>query len=293
MSEEPEEYGVEVSGQQEQGAIMLRESAARAEMMGKLIPTLVKACHQRNILDMGGNPYIDNDGCQKIARTVGISFGKPDVESYWDEDEGVKVWVVEVCGEATVMGQTIYEVGGCTSQDKFLSSRRMGMMQLKIEVKKKAIANWQGRCVRTLLGMKELTWAELEAQGFSADAAGKVEYKTGRDSNSKTNQKKDTEAEENLKEVKVKIGNQLIADCGNDKNLAAKLLESLTAFEGKDGDMVKGKTSVTRLSEKQAFYFWGSYRPNGTRRDIYEEHLAKIHAENKSAGEPEDDVPFE
>lgn len=222
---------------------MVREAEARAEMIGKIIPSLVKACHKRNIIDMGGNPYIDDDGCQKIARTIGISYSQPAVDGYYDTDEKTKekVWVVEVSGEASAFGQSLHEVGACTSSDQFLARRDLPMIQLKIEVKKKAYANWRGRCVRGLLGLKELTWEELEKYGFTRDGANSVDFKKGGKGGR-------TKSGENTQEA---VRDAIMKAVDGNEGAAKELLERATEFPGKDGDTVPGKRNVKELSEKR------------------------------------------
>ncbi len=265
MSEERNEV-VEI--EREDTPLILKEADARATMMNTMVKNVVKACHQRNIIDMGGNPYIDDDGCQKIARVVGVSYSSPEIkEGYEDNENGQKEYVVEVSGEATLLGQTIYEFGACTSNDGFISKRgNLSSLQMKIEIKKKAICNWRGRCVRSLLGLKELTWKELQSVGFSQDNASKVDYKQGKSSGKS----------DDGNDARKKIGNMLLDDCKGDRAAAGELLEVLTTFENKDGKTVKGKSSAKDLTDKQAGFTWGKIKPGGQERKEYELQLAEV-----------------
>jgi len=245
---------------------ILRESEARAELMATVSRGVVKACHQRNIIDMGGNPYITDDGCEKIARAAGISFSSPVVKEYWDKEGKAPEWCVEIEGTGTMFGQTITDFGCCTSADSFIANRKISIPQMRNEVKKKAYANWRGRIVRGMLGLKELTWAELNSIGFEQGSSARVEYEKGA-----TSGKSD-----GGDDARKKLGEMMLKDCKDDKAAAGELLEILTSFIGKDDKPVKGKSSIAKLTDKQAGYGWGNYKPGGKERENYELQLAEI-----------------
>lgn len=282
-------------------SVVLVEAEARAKLMKMIIPQLVRVCHANNILSMKGKdkdgndstkPYINNDGCQKIARIVGISFGKPDITVSYEEmppekeeryeDSGRikkaakparRVYIVEVQGEASLMGQTITEFGGASSEDGFYNRPNESPVEIRLEVRKKAMANWQGRCVRTLLGLQGLSWEDLEATGeFNRESAGGVEYKTGKHSSHKDTSEDKASADE----AKAKIRDQILADVGNDNRAAAALLERMTAFKGKDGKEVPGVSHIDKLSDGRAFTTWGRIKPGGKDREAYENALVEV-----------------
>lgn len=254
--------------------VIVAEAETRAMVLKMVLPKLVKVCHARNILNMGGNPYIDNDGCQKIARIVGITYSRPEITSHFedDPDTGKRVYVVDVVGEASAFGQTIIDVGGATSDDKFFANRKESFQETRQEVRKKALANWQGRCVRALLGLKEMSWDELEDVGFKRDGAGSVDYRNERHSSGNdTTQDKDA-ADENRR----KIREQISADVKSNAEAAADLLEAATAFPGKNGKQVPGVRHPDKLSEARARTTWNKIKPGGNERDKYEDMMFDI-----------------
>jgi hypothetical protein len=280
-----------------------QEAERRALLLKSVIGHIVKVCSEGNIMRLGENPYITTDGCQRIARVMGVSFDAPTIEKRWeDSKDGERVFIVDVCGQATAFGQTVFEVGGATSEDDFYRKKvegkngapttyvlRSPLMEIRLEVQKKAVANWQGRCVRTLLGLKQLTWADLENAGFSRDRAASVDYKTGR----QTAGNDGAEDQAKLDEVKGKIEAQIEADAGS-KAGASFVLERMTAFQGKDGKPVKGRSYVKDLSDKQVFFLWKRIKPGGDGRDAYQDAIAA--AQDKyppqAGAAATDDVPF-
>jgi len=226
---------------------LAREAEIRTQAMKTILAVIVKVCHKRNIIDMGGNPYITDDGAEKIARVAGVSFTQPVITQYWDEDEeGRRIWNVEAQGSCSVLGQNFYDIGGCTSEDKFIANRRLGTSRMKLEIKKKCMANLRGRLVRGILGLKEFTWDELKSSGFKQDEASKVEYNKGAK----------TGISDDAKEVREKIRETILHDCEGNSTTAKHCLRLLTTFEGKDGP-VEGKENVDKLSDKFANVVWG------------------------------------
>lgn len=274
-------------------SVALVEAEARAKLMKAILPQLVAVCHKDNILTMGdgekSKPYITNDGCQKIARIAGISFGKPEVvtsyedmpaerEERWEDSGKIRkaarparrVYIVEVQGEASLLGQTITEFGGASSEDGFFNRPKESPIEIRLEVRKKAMANWQGRCVRTLLGLQGLSWEDLEKTNeFRREDAAGVTYKTGKYSSQKDATADADAADENRR----KIREQIFADVMGNAEAGADLLEVSTAFTGKDGKEIPGVRHTDKLGEGRARTTWNKIKPGGSERDQYEERM--------------------
>lgn len=276
---------------------VLIESEARAKLMKNILPHLVQVCHDNNILEMrdnngGTKPYINNDGCQKIARIAGISFSRPEVTvslenmpaipaTYWEDSGKQKTpskparqaYIVEIQGEASLMGQTITEFGGASSEDGFYNRPKESPVEIRLEVRKKAMANWQGRCVRTLLGLQGLSWEDLERVGFNRGKGGGVDYNQGKYSN-----QKDTSGDQQaIDETKAKIRDQILTDVAGNKETAGDLLEMVTSFtSNNNGKVVPGIRIVDRLSDARANTTWGKIKPGGKGREEYNQAVMKV-----------------
>ena len=247
---------------------LIEKVEAQANFLSAVLKMLPRVCHNRNIVDMGGNPYIDDDGCQKMARLSELSFSEPHITEGYEPipNSEEKEYVINVTGTVRLRNTTISEVGICTTNDAFLSARPgLSHNQLKGEVRKKALSNWRGRCVRTILGLRGLSWEDLKESGFDQDSAGSVDYNKGAKSGKS----------EKADEVRIKLGEMLFADCKDNKTAAENLLEVLTSFEGDKGP-VKGKKSVLKLTDKAANFTWAKYQSDGTERADYDVQLAEI-----------------
>ena len=250
-----------------------KEVEARVDLIKRIIPTLCKLCEQGDITDYGGKPFIGDNACQKIARVMAISFAQPQIISEWIDDPETtrRVYSVVISGSASLFGQSVDALGGCDSEDKFFTKknqetggyeRRSGLSftNLKLAVQKKALANWRGSCVRTLLGLKNLEWSALEASGFRRGEGGSVTFK-------KDGKAPVTEASS---DVKKNIGDMILKDCNGDKKLAGDVLSEITSFDGDKGH-VKGPTSTgaSNFSDKWAFRVWSEIKPGGKNHEAY------------------------
>jgi hypothetical protein len=297
METEPKEPGRELAAAadgEEAGLALLENATARANLMAEMVPALVRCCHERDITDMGGKPFIGDSGCEKIARVAGISFSKPDVSAGFEADEnGKKIYTVTMRGECSLMAQSVFEVGGCDENDKFIASKKLALIARKLDVEKKAYCNWRGRCVRTLLGLNGLSWKDLEKHGITREGRTRVDYKEGKHT---ADRKESAEESEKVDEVKTKIRDQLLHDLGS-PDLAGKALAELTSFVGKDGNKRAGVGSVNdaRFSDKWAFKTWSDIRKDGGKdRERYAEVILAIQAAASKApegkGSPENDL---
>ena len=267
----------------------VHEMELSTDAVKRVLPTFLKVCNSKGIIDFGGKPFVSDAECQKIARCSGISYDKPDIIAEWidDPETNERVYEVLVEGCARWMGQEIFSSGGCNSKDKFFKNRSQSFTALKLEVRKKAVANWRGSCVRHLFGLNSLSWEDLNQLGFNQGNAGAgVDFKQGRHS-SKDDGAEDAAA---AKDTKKKIGQQIMMDCGNDKDKAGDVLEQLTAFTAKDGKEVAGKRSALKLSDKQANFLWSKIKPNGKEREKYENIIQAVMGD--AAGPEDPDCPL-
>lgn len=183
-------------------------------------------------------PYLQVSGAEKIARLFGISWRIDEPEKTKTED-GHYSYIFK--GYFSLGSTEIEAIGSRGSKDPFFSkSHGKDIPPSEINennVRKAAFTNLLGNGITRLLGLRNLTWEDLKASGIEKSKVGRVTYK-------KKEMKKET------KELRGKIGSMLLEISGNDKKMASKLLESTTFFIAKDGKKVKGKKSLSELTEK-------------------------------------------
>jgi hypothetical protein len=191
-------------------------------------------------VDQGGKPYLQVSGSEKIARLFGISW-TIDEPILTTEEDGHYSYTYQ---GAFTIGSTppIDFIGSRGSKDGFFSmshGKDIPVSEInRNDIKKSAYTNLLGNGITRLLGLRNLTWEEVEAAlGIKRENMGKVNY--GK-----------PEMSDEGKDLRKKIGETLLEMAGNDKDKAGKLLLTYTTFIDKEGKTVKGKESLKDVSEK-------------------------------------------
>ena len=189
-------------------------------------------------VDQNGKPYLQVSGSEKVARLFGISW-RIDEPQLNTEEDGHFSYVYK--GYFTLGSITIETIGSRGSKDLFFSKSHKEVIPPteidRNDVRKAAYTNLLGNGITRMLGLRNLTWEEVKSAGIDQSKVGKIDYGKA-------------EMTEEAKDLRKKIGKMLMEMAGNDKVEAAKLLLRYTSFVGKDGKEVKGKSSITGLSEK-------------------------------------------
>lgn len=199
-------------------------------------------------IDQMGKPYLHVSGAEKIARLFGISWRIDEPEKTITKD-GHFSYTYK--GYFTLGSTEIEAIGSRGSKDPFFSrSHRKDIPPSEINennVRKSAFTNLLGNGITRLLGLRNLTWEDLKGSGIEQAKVGRVTYK-----------KKEMKKE--AKDLRDKIGSMLLEMSGNDKKMASELLENMTFFIAKDGKKVKGKKSLSELTEKAIPTIYGKVK---------------------------------
>ena len=86
-------------------------------------------------------------------------------------------------GEFMMGGKTIEAIGTCSQKDKFLGTQGANNRPLseidECNITKKAYTNMVGRGITTILGIRNLTWEEINSGGVNRNSTSKVSYAQG------------------------------------------------------------------------------------------------------------------
>jgi len=143
----------------------------------------LKMTNAQDWTDQGGKPFPWASGAEKIARLFGISWRID--EPVMEREEGGH-FNYTYKGYFTLGGVTIEAIGSRSSKDGFFKKykgsgdERVELPPSEIDrgdVKKSAYTNLLGNGIMRILGMRNLTWADLQAAGISRDAVSKVAFK--------------------------------------------------------------------------------------------------------------------
>lgn len=166
--------------------VALAEAAEkRIDAMVKIKRLALKMTNAQDWTDQGGKPYPWASGAEKIARLFGISW-RIDEPSSEHEEGGHFSFTYK--GYFTLAGVTIEAIGSRSSRDGFfkkydyLDGVKTELPPSAIDrgdVKKSAYTNLLANGIMRILGMRNLTWADLESAGITRAAVSKVDFKKG------------------------------------------------------------------------------------------------------------------
>ncbi len=216
----------------------IQEAERNIDFIRRTKVVVFKVTNSNDWIDQGGKPYMHASGAEKIGRVFGISW-RIDEPQLTDEGGGHFSYTYK--GYFTLNSATIEVIGSRGTKDPFFSKAHGEDKPLseidRNDVKKAALTNLIGNGVTRLLGMRNLTWEELEAGGIKRGAISKIDYT-----------KKEMSAD--VKDLRVELEKMLLEMAGNSKVEAARMLMKFTSFVAKDGKEVQGKSNLSDLSEK-------------------------------------------
>lgn len=167
-----------------------RTAEARIDAVIKIKQLALKVTNPRDWTNQQGNPYLQVSGAEKIANLFNVSWSFLTPEPICDtEADGHYTYTFQ--GRFTMGGRSIEVEGSRSSKDSFfkqnLYKKEGGLDREKTvderdnrrDVKMAALTNLLGNGITRLLGIRNLTWEDLEkfAGIKQEDVLGKVEYK--------------------------------------------------------------------------------------------------------------------
>lgn len=165
----------------------------RTKLFDKIMTVALAATGLADWVDQDGKPYLQGSGAEKVARRFGVRIHDISIEREDLNDENGKYYVYTVMGKAT-MGErdTVEAIGTCSSRDKFFG-KKGGQYKAVQDVdlpniKKKAYTNFEVNSITRLLGLRNLTWAELEKYGIRPGGKTSVRYDGNASAAAATNQ---------------------------------------------------------------------------------------------------------
>jgi len=207
----------------------------QVEAVNKIKKLALKVTNAHDWIDQQGKPYLGVSGAEKVARLFGISWtiGEPILET---EPDGHFAYTYK--GVFTLGGASIEAIGTRSSKDGFFrrySYQEGEKTELppsecdKGDLKKSAYTNLLGNGITRLLGIRNLTWEEVEGAGISRDRSQKVSYgkKEDQDVNSDVSSKR--------QEHNRRIQEALIRLYGEDKKAMAEKIVELTTWTPNKG----------------------------------------------------------
>ena len=162
---------------------------ARIDAVIKIKQLALKVTNAADWTDQQGKPYLQVSGAEKVANLFNISWGFLTPEPLEEQDDDGH-YTYTFKGRFSMGGRTIEVEGSRSSRDSFFrqytydgdkkKEKSIDERDNKRDVKMAALTNLLGNGITRLLGIRNLTWEDLEIfAGIKKDQVGKVEYKQG------------------------------------------------------------------------------------------------------------------
>ena len=133
---------------------------------------------ERDWVKFGENSYwLEASGAERLARVLGVDWGKP-TRTLEQLPDGEYVWIVEGEMHCKALQAYIYEIGSCSSKNKFFTKNpNFDKERDYTDVLKKAMANWKTRAISSVAGLKNPPPDMFEAAGLSIDKMKGFQFK--------------------------------------------------------------------------------------------------------------------
>ena len=165
--------------------IAVREAETRLGMLQRVMQVALKRTLPQDWVDFHGNPYLTAGGAERLRGLFAITVDNTEVKRYEDKDDrGGYFWFV-VSAIAHFRDDALAVMGTCSARDQFFSTRHEGNEKILLpadqvdptNLLKAAYSNMLTNAVTRILGIRNLTWGQLEAIGFKRGEAARVEFK--------------------------------------------------------------------------------------------------------------------
>lgn len=165
--------------------LVVAEASKRVEILRKVLGVAIKRTNPTDWVNQQGKPYLTASGAEKIAPLFGVKMDNLSDRRDEREDDKGKHYIYTLQARFVWRGGSIEAIGTCSSRDKFFSwdsTKREYKVLSEVDetnIKKAAYSNLLVNGITRVLGIRNLTWADLEAFGIKQSDTAKVEYQKG------------------------------------------------------------------------------------------------------------------
>lgn len=162
---------------------ILAAANRRVQQLDKIVSLALGRTNSLDWVDQDGHPYLCASGAEKIARLFGVCWKDVKCEKIFSSDEKGQFYYFEYTAIFTLGNDSITSVGTCSQKDKFFAVAK-GQIKPASEIdetniRKAAYSNMIVNGVSRILGIRNLTWEQLQGAGIERDKTAKVQYAKG------------------------------------------------------------------------------------------------------------------
>lgn len=163
----------------------IAEAERRAALFARLTAAAIRRTYPQDWIDFSGSPYLGAPGAERLRTLFGISIRNIETRRYEERDKEGTFWFYVVTADAEWRGDTFASMGTCSSRDQFFRTRYQDGKRITLEaaevdptnIVKAAYSNMVANAVTRVLGLRDLTWQQLEEYGVEKGAGGVVVYR--------------------------------------------------------------------------------------------------------------------
>jgi len=236
------------------------QAEARIDAVVKIKQVALKVTNVDDWVDQQGKPYLMASGSEKIANLFNISWriDEPVIDKETDPD-GKEFITYTYKGEFSLGGRTIEVEGSRSSRDEFFkkyiweNGKKTGEKPLdRRDLKMAALTNLLGNGITRILGIRNLTYEDLEKfAGIKKENVKGIQYKEqGEKKEYKQPQTKSDQAKHEIKdpdapvtEPQLKAINTLYKKAGYDEKLIHEYCSEKVLT---DGMVIESLKSLTK-----------------------------------------------
>lgn len=168
--------------------IIVAEATKKVALLQQILTVAIKSTNSRDWIDQAGRPAPTASACEKIASVFGIKMDLPvPPEGKREErtDDKGAYYTYTFAAKFIIGSRYIHAIGSGSSRDKFFSwnSGEKTWKELsefdESNIRKSAYSNLILNGITRILGIRNLTWEQLEAGGIKKDAVSTVTYNRG------------------------------------------------------------------------------------------------------------------
>jgi len=242
----------------EEMAVFIERVERRNEAIERVLKMALQKLMPTDFHDFDGKPLLQGIGAQRLIKYFGISVTNKQrtPEKGYTVDPNDPAKRLSVTYRATFkLGTMEVEGEGRRDTHNKLLGRKGGEFKNIADINlpdldASAVTAMYRDGVSTLLGLKGMTWEYLKELGFSPDKTTGHTYQTGtQGGNAATSDKTKTK--------QAQIANMIFEMSGQDPEKSKAMLMKYTEWTNKKGELVIGKDSVTKLSDKQVDIVFG------------------------------------
>lgn len=162
---------------------IISSAERRVASVEKIINLALKITNAQDWVDQNGKPYLTGSGAEKVARLFGVCWSNIKTEKIMTEDENGKFYFYQTSGVFSVRNDKVEAVGTCSSKDQFFAIRGGQLQPLskvdETNIMKSSYTNCVANGITRLLGLRNLTWQQVEKVGVQRDQVASVKYAEG------------------------------------------------------------------------------------------------------------------